>query len=113
MRLQRVIFTIKRTKQTQIKQRLPSAITTTDQDGLPLQEANVNAVNLDVHLIKERHPPVAPTSDVLSLHHQGRQGALLGVVSGQDVGVWTLEVMGETIKRSVVRVPRDAALVEL
>lgn len=86
---------------------------TTDQDDLFLQEANIDAVNVDVHLIQERHPPVPPTSDVLPPHHQGRQGVLQVVALSQDVGVGTLVVMGETIECSVVRIPRDAALVEL
>lgn len=43
----------------------------TDQDSLLLQEANVDAVNINVQLVQERHPLVPPTSDVLPSHHQG------------------------------------------
>lgn len=86
---------------------------TTDQDDVLLQEADIDAVNVDVHLIQEGHPPVPPTSDVPPPHHQGRQGVLQVVALSQDVGVGTLEVVGEPIKCSEVRIPRDAALVEL
>lgn len=79
---------------------------TTDQDSLLLQEADIDTININVHLIQERNPPVASTSDVLPPHHQGCQTDFLHFVSlGENVGVWTLEVMGDAIKCSVVRIP--------
>jgi len=45
---------------------------TTDQDVLLLQEADIEAVNIDVDLVQERHPPAPPAPDVLRPHHEGR-----------------------------------------
>jgi len=92
---------------------LSSETLTTDQDSSLLQEAHLDTLDINVHLIQERYSPVTPTSNVLPPHHQGSQGALQIVVLSQDVGVRSLEVMGEPIKCSVVRVARDATLVKL
>lgn len=69
-----------------------------DQDSLLLQEFNIDTVNIDVHLLQERHPLVHSTSNVLSSHHQGRQRARQVVTQSKFIGVETLEVMLEAIE---------------
>lgn len=86
---------------------------TTDQDDLLLQEADVDAVNVDVNLVQERYLLVTATSDVLSLHLQLCQTDFLDIVPpGKNVGVRALEVMGDAVKCFVVRIPWDGAPVK-
>lgn len=86
----------------------------TDLHDLPLQEADVDAVNVDVNLIQERYSLVAATSDVFPVHFELCQSDFLCVLHpAENVGVRALEVVGHTIKCSVVRIPRNGALVKI
>lgn len=87
--------------------------TPTDQDNFLLQEADVDVVDVHVHLVRERDLFVASSSNVLPSNQQGHQVALQIVVLSQDVGVRALEVICEPIKGSIVRVSRDTAPVKL
>lgn len=85
---------------------------TTDQDNFLRQETNVDMVHVDVHLVQEGHSPVSSTSDVLASDHQSWHVALQVVALSEDVGVGTLVMMREPVECSVVRIPRDGALVK-
>lgn len=84
----------------------------TNQDNFSRQETNFDSVHVDVHLIQEGHSPVSSTSDVLASYHQRWHVALQVVALSEDVGVGTLVMMREPVKCSVVRIPRDGALVK-
>lgn len=87
---------------------------TTDQDDLLLQEADVDAVYVDVNLIQKWYFPVAATPDVFPVHLELCQTNFLCILHpGEDIGIRALEVVGHSVKCSVVRIPWDGALVEI
>lgn len=87
---------------------------TTNQDGLLLQEADVDAVNVDVNLVQKRYFLVTATSDVFPVHLKLCQTNFLSVLHpGENIGVRALEMVGHTIKCSVVRIAWDGAPVKI
>lgn len=101
---------ILQSQMNEILQQITTIIT--DQDDFPRQETNVDAVHVDVHLIQEGHSPVSSTSDVLASDQQRWHVALQVVALSEDVGVGALVMMREPVECSVVRIPRDGALVK-
>lgn len=83
------------------------------QESLPLQETDVGVVNVHVDLVQEGHPTVASATGILATHGEGRQLDGQVVTLTKDVGVRALEVVVEVVKRPVVGIARNGALVKL